>query len=129
MIGDLGADLFGQLEGVVDAVVAAHVEKGARPVGLLAREEETGRLVRKADLAVAVKDEDRVLDLVEEGFLELALFPFRIAHQRGLGHVSAMARRSVTRSPTGGGGRAVVSSPGALRRDPERNSIPRFSRK
>jgi hypothetical protein len=56
-------------------VVAAHVEEGARPVGLVAGEEKTGRLVGEADLAVAVEDEDRVLDLVEEGFLKLALFP------------------------------------------------------
>jgi len=84
VVGDLGSEFFGEVEGVLDAVITTHFEKIARLVGLLTREKLAGGFVHETDLAVPIEDEDGVLDLVEEGVLEFALFALGVAEEVGL---------------------------------------------
>jgi hypothetical protein len=65
-------------------VITAHFEKIARLVGLLTREELAGGFVDETDLAVPIEDEDGVLDLVEEGVLEFALFALGVSEEARL---------------------------------------------
>jgi hypothetical protein len=62
-------------------VVTADVEKGSGAVGLITGEEELRGPVDEADLPVAVENENRVFDFIEECFLEFPLSPLRVTDE------------------------------------------------